>query len=326
MRRILLMALAMALAVNEVGAQVIFRLSDGIYNESLKTKVEQNISLFLTNVNNASRQGAEKVDLGGVMMTAQAKEAFDDLWEFLSFKCMDDTNVLPCIQTVTGYTVRGIPVIVTDKDTNEAPSVRELTIGFNSNGEITGVFFALEQHIGNEILHPGMELKDSRERAEILNCVERYRSYYEQKDLKSISEFFGVDLSSTETEGNVKVKEEAMVKKIRHDELNNNQYIEKLRNIFMRGGDVKVKFTSVGVWAHPTKKDIYMVRVHQNLNTQGFEDNGYVTMLWMFRDKMTCPQIIMCIWQSEESVKTEDDFFQIHDFYIFDRNTNVNHP
>ncbi len=94
----------------------------------------------------------------------------------------------------------------------------------------------------------------------------------------------------------------------------------------MRGGDVKVKFTSVEVWAHPTKKDIYMVRLHQNLNTQGFEDNGYVTMLWMFRDKMTCPQIIMCIWQSEESVKTEDDFFQIHDFYIFDRNTNVNHP
>ncbi len=318
MRRILFIVLAMALAVSEADAQVIFKFSDGIYNESLKTKVEQNISTLLTNINKASRQGAEKVDLGGVIILEQAKKDFDDLWEYLPFKCLDDANVQSCIQTVTGYTVRGIPVIVTDKDTNEAPSVRELTIGFNSSGEITGIYFALEQHNMNEILQSGTEVKDVRQREEILNFVERYRSYYDQKDIKSIEEIFTDDaIIITGTVGMVKTKEGTMVKNVRYDELNKNQYIDKLRGIFRRNSYVKVKFTGAEVIAHPQRNDIYMVRLHQNWRTPGYEDNGYVTLLWQFPKNGGDPLILVRTWQDEDIVRNdEDQLFYVTDFKI----------
>ena len=107
--------LTIAVFTGTWGQDITFRFSDGIYNETLKRNAERNISALLTNINRADQQKAKQVSMSGVAMAPQALSAFNDLWEFMPFSCDDRENVERCIQTVTGYQVRGIPVTVTDK-------------------------------------------------------------------------------------------------------------------------------------------------------------------------------------------------------------------
>ena len=314
------MALTVALAFQNTSAQnVTFAFADGIYDEGLKAKVEQNISLFLTNINKASRQGADKVDLDGVQITAQAKESFEDLWEFMPFKCVDNANVQSCIQTVTGYNVREIPVKVTDKDTKDEPSTRELTIGFNSKGQITSADFALEQHDVNSILQTGRHVKDYKERMEILNFVERYRSYYDQKDIASLENIFSDDaIIISGTVGMVRTKEGGMVRKVTYNQQNKQQYLDKLKRIFKQKSYIRVKFNNIEVISHRTRDDIYLVRLFQNWRTPGYEDNGYVTLLWQFPKDGDDPRIMVRVWQDENIIKSGDGkIYNLTDFKIY---------
>ena len=291
----LYMALIMCLVIKEVNAQsVTFNFTDGIEEGSFKTKVEKNLSLFLTNINKASRQGAQRVDLSDVQMTAQAKESFDELWEFLPFKCTDDTNVLPCIKTVTGYNVRGIPVNVTDKETKNT-SGHELTIGFNSNSQITSVYFALEQHLINSVIKPGDASRDD-----------------------VIEDFFTADaIIISGTVRTEKTNDGETQKKVDYKQLNKQEYVDNLRRIFQKKSSVKVKYNRIEVIAHPTRQDIYMVRLHQNMQTEGYEDNGYVTLLLHFPKDGGVPKIMVSTWQEASTVKSKDDLFKITDFKIY---------
>lgn len=307
------------LAIATTHAQVTFEFSDGLYDASLKAKAERNISTFLTNVNKAAQAGATTVDLSGVMMTDQARESFNDLWDFFPFKCMDDVNVQSCIHSVTGYSVREIPVLVTDNDTKEAPSPRELTICFNKSGEINSVNFALEQHNISTILQSGRSVNDVEKRQEILNFVERYRSYYDEKDIASIEAIFTDDaIIITGKVGMVKTKEMGMVRTVEYEKQTKLQYIDKLKGIFRSKKYVKVKFTGIEVIPHPNRDDIYLVRLLQNWRTPGYEDNGYVTLLWQFPDDGGDPRIMLRTWQNEGVVKTgEAKLFNLRDFKIY---------
>ena len=313
----MLLILTLAIVASAHGQDVTFKFSDGIYNESLKNTVERNISALLTNINSASRQKATKISMSGVRIIPQALEALNELWEFMPFNCDDRENVERCIQTVTGYQVRGIPVTVTDKSGIDGDPEREITVAFNSSGEITGVYFALEQHNITNIMKNGVEVKDARQREEILNFVERYRSYYDQKDLKSIEDIFSDDaIIITGKEVKRKSPEGFMVTVAEYKEQNKQQYIEHLRDIFKRKSFIKVVFKGIEVVRHPLRDDIYMVTLHQNWRTPGYEDNGYVVLLWQFPENGGDPRIMVRTWQSDKIVRTKDDVFQIEDFNI----------
>ena len=318
MRRTLAIALLAATTLVATRAQnVTFKFSDGIYNESLKTSIERNISLLLTNINKAARQKSSHVDISGITITEQALNSFNDLWEFMPFSCDDDFNVERCVQTVTGYQVRGIPVTVTDKEEYNQNPDRELTISFTSGGEITGIFFALEQHMVNTILRTGSKVTDARQREEILNFVERYRSYYDQKALKSIEDIFDDDaIIITGREVTRKTPEGGLVTLVNYKEQNKKEYIAHLKQIFDRKSYIKVGFRDIEVSRHPTRGDIYLVNLHQNWRTPGYEDNGYVVLLWQFPENGGDPRILVRTWQSDKIVKTKSDVFHIDDFNI----------
>ena len=163
----------------------------------------------------------------------------------------------------------------------------------------------------------GVEVKDTRQREEILNFVERYRSYYDQKDLKSIEDIFSDDaIIITGKEVKRKTPEGVMVTVAEYKEQNKQQYIEHLRGIFKRKSFIKVVFKGIEVVRHPMREDIYMVTLHQNWRTPGYEDNGYVVLLWQFPENGGDPRIMVRTWQSDRIVRTKDDVFQIEDFNI----------
>ncbi len=318
MRRLFVLLLTITILNSVWGQNVSFKFSDGLYNETLKNNVEKNISALLTNINRAAEQKATKVSMNGVKMTPQAISAFNDLWTFMPFRCENRANVERCIQTVTGYQVRGIEVTVTDESEIVGSETRELTIGFNSSGDISGVFFSLEQHNINSIIKNGHNVTDTRRREEILNFVERYRSYYDQKDIQSIDDVFSSDaLIITGKEVKRKSPEGFMVTVAEYKEQNKEEYIETLRGIFRRNSYVKVTFKGIEVAQHPTKDSIYIVTLHQNWRTPKYQDNGYVVLVWNFPKNGGDPRITVRTWQSDKVVKTKDDVFQLDDFKIY---------
>ena len=82
------------------------------------------------------------------------------------------------------------------------------------------------------------------------------------------------------------------------------QYIRNLRGVFARNSYIKVTFDEIEVMRHPVKTDFYGVTLHQGWSTynkngtQGYHDDGYVFLLWDFRNEQH-PQIHVRTWQPD---------------------------
>ena len=321
MKRILTTMVLASMAILVICAQekVTFIFSEGLYKENLKKTAEQNISQLLTNIN-AAAESKSVVSFNGVKISEQAKHEFLDLWEFMPFSCDDAVNVEKCLQTVTGYQVRGLPVTILDIDDYNDNPTRELTVSFASDGEITGVFFSLEKHMVNTIMNSGTDVADVRRKEEILNFVERYRSYYDQKDLKAIEDIFSNDaVIITGRMVTYKTPEGAMVKVPEYDEKNKVQYINELRGIFARKKYIKVGFSNIELKRHPTKKNVYLVTLVQDWRTENaygrvYSDTGYVNLLWEFPENDGDPRIMVRTWEAKDVTPTKR--LEMKDFKI----------
>ena len=124
-----------------VAQQTTFRFTDGIYNTTLKTKMEHNVSALLTEINAAAGEG-RKLQLNGIT-TTEAATRLGRMWEDFGFVCQSNAKSI-CYGLVNGYQARGIQVTITrqPEDCND-PKTRELTISFDKAGNIVRTAFAL---------------------------------------------------------------------------------------------------------------------------------------------------------------------------------------
>ena len=327
MRRTLAIALLAATTLVATRAQnVTFKFSDGIYNESLKTSIERNISLLLTNINKAARQKSSHVDTSGITITDQALNSFNDLWEFMPFSCDDDFNVERCVQTVTGYQVRGIPLIVNSAQGGDELGYQEAVVNFDKRGVITSFYYTINPELYSQLRmdqmsNPKYEVSDIKDRMMILDYVEHFRTSYNQKDLKFLRQVFSDDAIII-TGTVIKVRKSEVVpsgKKVKYTVQTKQQYLDNLARAFKSNSYIKVSFDNVVIVEHPTIKDIYGVTVHQKWNTARYSDEGYVFMVWDFRNPDT-PQIHVRTWQPDYIDKERgqrlnpNDVFTLGDF------------
>ena len=83
--------------------------------------------------------------------------------------------------------------------------------------------------------------------------------------------------------------------------------------------DTLVRHDNVVIVEHPTIKGIYGVTVHQKWNTARYSDEGYVFMVWDFRNP-DAPQIHVRTWQPDYIDKEHgqklnpNDVFSLGDF------------
>ena len=103
---------------------------------------------------------------------------------------------------------------------------------------------------------------------------------------------------------------------------NKEQYLTNLARTFRNNKYIKVKFDAIRVKRHPAKDGFYGVTLHQNWQSSNYSDDGYVFLLWQFREdengKELPPVIHVRTWQpdmvgnqqlSPSEVFTENDFF-----------------
>ena len=306
--RYILLLIVLMITIN-LKSQVKFSFKDGIENSPLKEKMESNITQLLTEINRAGISN-EKLNLSNIQMEEEAKSRLYALCEDLCIVCNNVFNQSSCLEDYQGFQIREIPVLITPKDSPDNPLNRELTISLNKNGIITGARLAWELEEGvNTILKNSSNISDSRERLEILKWVEDFRCYYNEKNIKALSQIYSDDALIITGSIVKSQKRNADFNKFIDNNVNykvqsKEQYINKLSEIFKSCRRINVEFDSIEVKRHGSRPHIYGVTLRQKWNSGTYKDSGWLFLLWDFNNP-EYPQIYVRTWQPTDMAKEE---------------------
>lgn len=302
-------------------AQVSFKFSAGTIDAgATKTKMENNISTLLTEINRAGNAGTA-LNLSNINMESAAKARLNALWEDARFICDKSSNISKCLNDFQGYQVRAIPITMKPTDSSYSGSIdRELTISLSKSGVITGVrpAWELQEDVSKIMFSPG-GVADTRQRREILKWVEDFRCYYNERNIEALKKVYSDDaliitgsvVTQRKNGGDMGVR---MEQKVNYTVQSKEQYINKLTRIFNNNRRVNVEFDHISVVMHGAKPNIYGVTLHQKWQTSSYSDEGWLFLLWDFNDPEK-PQIHVRTWQPDQVV-AKDGVFTLDDFFI----------
>ena len=306
--------------------QVRLVINQGIQDQQLKQRMERSVSFVITEINRSHEANLSKLSLPDAYITRDAKQELNKLWENEHFRCVEDEVVERCLTTRTGYQVRGIPLIVNAAQDNEELGYQEAVVNFDKDGVITSIYYTINPELYSQLRMNQMgdkryEVTDLRDRMMILDYVEHFRTAYNQKDLRFLRQVFSDDALII-TGKVIKVRKSEVHPggpKVVYTTQTKQQYLDNLGRAFKASTYIKVTFDNVVIVEHPTIKGIYGVTVHQRWNTSRYSDEGYVFMVWDFRNPDT-PQIHVRTWQPEFVDKDKgqrlnpNDVFTLGDF------------
>jgi len=306
--------------------QVRLVINDGIDNQQLKQRMEQAVSAVMTEINRSHEQNLTKLTFPDSYISKEAQEGLNQLWKNDHMRCVEEEIVERLITTYQGYQVRSIPLIVNSASGGEQLGYQEAVINFDNDGVITSFYYTINPELYSKLRMDQMqnrryEVTDIKDRMMILDYVEHFRTSYNQKDLKFLRQVFSDDALII-TGRVVKVKKSEVVpsgKKVIYTTQTKQQYLDNLARAFKTNSYIKVSFDDVVIVEHPTIHGIYGVTVHQKWNTARYSDEGYVFMVWDFRNPEV-PQIHVRTWQPDYIDKERgqklnpNDVFTLGDF------------
>ena len=172
----------------------------------------------------------------------------------------------------------------------------------------------------SKVISGKLEEKDADNRRMILNYCEHLRTSYTTKDIDFLRQVFSDQAliivgnvvrsadnnSATGIEGDEKVTFSLKTKK---------EYLERLEKVFAANKKIDVKFTDFRIMRHPTMEGIYGVSMKQKYTSDRYSDDGYLFILWDFRNK-SMPLIHVRTWQPAASVNDEKEIIGIRDFNL----------
>lgn len=301
-----------------------FRINSGINNVALKQKMEIRISNLLNEINQAASAN-RPLRLQQIRMTENARASLARLWDSFHFYSNNPVIEENCLTTVNGYEIRNISVTLLPTNSGyKGETEKELTISITRNGQISGVHMALSNNVYRTVVTKGVDVQDTRRRLEILNFVEAFRSYYDEKDINALRQIYSDD--ALIITGKVIMKKSyqndqpSLRSEIVYNKKNKEQYLKSLEANFRNNKFIKVSFDSISVVRHPAKANFYGVTLHQNWKSSNYEDDGYIFLLWEFKDgKDEYPVVHVRTWQPDRvgsSTLAQKEIFNINDFFI----------
>lgn len=170
------------------------------------------------------------------------------------------------------------------------------------------------------VLSGRLEETDSINRRKILSYCEHLRTSYTTRDIDFIRQVFsdnaliivGHVVRTGERPGAAVSNNSKVIYNLR----SKREYIERLSRIFDSGKAVDVDFSEFRIMRHPTVRGLYGVTLRQKYSCGSYSDDGYLFLLWDFRN-MSMPLIHVRTWQPSLSENPdEDDIIGIGDFNL----------
>lgn len=279
-------------------AQIEVEIIDGADNPQIKSTIENNATRFLSEVNNAFN-GNRALNLNK-LVTDDGQLSVEMLWENVHFHPEDQYIGEVLLNTGAGYQIRNIPMQILPQDAGSDTDYKEGVLNFDRAGNITAVYFSIENNTYKQIMEKGIQLKDMERRLEILDYVERFRTSYNQKDIAFLNQVFSDDAliitGKVITPNKAKDGLSLSLPQVKYTKQSKEQYLANLKRIFNNVRYINVEFEDVQIKRHGVNPNIYGVRVVQNWNSSTYSDEGYVFMVWDFTNPDQ-PQIHVRAWQ-----------------------------
>ena len=322
MKRILAIVALFMLTIGAMAQDINMTIVDGIQNRTVKSRMERGISKLLSEINRACAQ-ERALRLDDIDMAISGKRSLQALWQNLHFLCEDNQIVERCLTSAEGYVIRNIYTQVNPmtEGYDDEPE-RALTIRLTRDGQIASVTMAASDAVYGRIMEQGVSVTDLERRTTILSFVENYRSFYDEKDLNSIDRVFSDDAiiitGTVPMQRNVSSDMGSWREQIKYKVHNKPQYLNSLAANFKRNKFIKVTFSDVEVVRHPANPNYYGVTLHQHWKSSTYEDDGYLLLIWEFRDGED-PIIHYRTWQPDRIGShslTKDEIINIMDFNI----------
>lgn len=317
MRKILIATLLCVCQI--ISASVNVLISDGVSNDACKTKMERTMSSLLSEANNAQAAG-RGIDFASLGIPVNVQESISMLWENCPFQCTDEEIVEICVETGSGYQVRNIPLQMrpTDSSFNE-DEYQEAVFSFDRNGNLESFYLTLSMNLYMNIIKSNKSVTDLRRRQLILDYVEHFRTAYNQKDINFLTQVFSDDALII-TGKVIKQSKDGipLPDKIQYKKQSKQEYLGNLRRVFAANKYIKVTFDDIEVMRHPVNADFYGVTLHQGYTSDRYHDDGYIFLLWDFRNE-SAPQIHVRTWQPDRingGKLPKDEVFSLSDFDI----------
>ena len=170
----------------------------------------------------------------------------------------------------------------------------------------------------SKIMQGKLAETDARRRHTILNYCEHFRTAYTTKDIDFLRQVFSD--KALIIVGNVvkpianddKCQAESRVTFAIHSK---RDYLARLSKVFAANQKIDVRFSGFRILRHPTMDGIYGVTLRQQYKSDRYGDDGYLFLLWDFRDK-SMPLIHVRTWQPAATVHSGDDVINIQDFNL----------
>lgn len=298
--------------------EVAFEFSDGIANEALKSRMEQQVSKLLTAINKAESSNGY-INFNGIDIDPMASQSITALWENAHFRCIDDDIVEHCLSVksngrVKEYQVRNIAIEMKPVDSSYTDDLnQEVCINFSPTGTISdfNITMGIQQYA--RLMKEGATLDDVDERMQIIHFCEQFRNAYMQKDIQFMQNVFSED--ALIITGKVIMRKKADVqlaqKDYEYSVKNKQEYLKNLKAIFdnPKTGSINVDFQDYKIKRHGSKPNYYGVTLIQNWRTNTYQDEGIVFLVWDFSDKNN-PKIQVRTWQPMDT--EEDEVFTLN--------------
>ena len=287
MKRILsIFALAVSMTAQADNIQV--QITD-VDDPNIQAAMEATVGVLLDEANEAQSEGRE-LNTTEMHLNDGVSTSLSMLWENTPFECEDEVLVLRALTTSTGWQLRNIPLMMRPIGGNfNEREYHEAVIDFDRKGHIESFHLTIDQQLYMQVIKSNLEMTDLRRRQLILDYVERFR------DALIITG----KVVTQRTKDGIKLPD-----KITYKKQGKREYLNNLFAIFDSKGRIDVSFDGIDVMRHPVKPDFYGVTLHQGWSTynkngtQGYRDEGYVFLLWDFRDEQH-PQIHVRTWQPD---------------------------
>ena len=170
-----------------------------------------------------------------------------------------------------------------------------------------------------KVMSGRLEETDSASRHRILSYCEHLRTSYTTRDIDFIRQVFSdnaliiightIRTGSKETAGNGN-------RKVSYAIRSKKEYLERLERIFNSNSKIDVGFSDFKILRHPTMEGIYGVTLRQKYSCDRYSDDGYLFLLWDFRDR-SMPLIHVRTWQpTPDILEGGEDVIEIGDFNL----------
>ena len=265
--------------------------------------VAANTTALLTEFNKAFNEN-RALNLSGIAMSDEAFEGINSLWEYAHFFCDDGYVQQPVVNLAAGgYSVRQIPIMLNDPALSGEDAFKEGSITFDAQGRIARFNFMLPTTTTAGVLERAKDVTDEARRLEILSYVEHLRTAYCEKDIDFLEQVYSDDaLIITGTVIKQKKDDNSVIKiepKVKYTQYTKRQYIDDQKKKFAANKWINVDYSDITIKRHPalSMQDFYCVQLVQDYaNATGYKDQGYLFLLWDFRDPDQV-QIHVRTWQ-----------------------------